>query len=188
MKLLSTRRGRLAAVAGVLALVTAGGVAYAAIPGPGGVIQACYTKSGGALRVVDSAASCKSGETSLNWSQQGLPGPVGPAGPAGAQGPVGPAGPGSLFAVVASDGALARGSTGVTSTHLSAGSYSVDFGKDVTDCAYVATPGDIAAGSLVAPAAATVARRAGNANAVFVAILDNTGAFHDDPFHLIVAC
>src|SRR5262245_62540376 len=71
------------------ALVLGAGIAYATIPS-GGVIHGCYTKSGGALRVVDGdVTGCKSGETSLDWNVQG---PAGPAGPGGAQGPAGPTG------------------------------------------------------------------------------------------------
>jgi hypothetical protein len=70
------------------------GTAYATIPGGDGVIRGCYGKSGGALRVIDgSVTNCKSGETSLNWSQQGLPGPPGPQGQQGEQGEPGPPGP-----------------------------------------------------------------------------------------------
>ena len=58
----------LAAAAGaVAASALAGGVAWATIPGDGGVIQGCYTKVGGILRVVDaekgstaSASKCRS--------------------------------------------------------------------------------------------------------------------------------
>jgi hypothetical protein len=53
-------------------------------------------KSGGALRVIDSAARCKSTETSLNWNQKGLTGARGPTGVSGTTG--------------------ARGSTGVGAT------------------------------------------------------------------------
>jgi hypothetical protein len=77
------------------------GAAYATIPGSDGVIHACYAKSGGALRVIDaSVTNCKAGETSLDWSQEGLPGPKGdpgepgPAGPQGEQGE--PGAPGGL--------------------------------------------------------------------------------------------
>ncbi len=77
----------LAAIASVL-LFSA--VAFAAIPSDG-VINGCYSKSGGTLRVIDaSVTKCKTGETSLSWNQTG---PVGPVGPAGAPGPEGPAGP-----------------------------------------------------------------------------------------------
>ena len=80
----------------------AGGAAYATIPNSG-VIHGCYTRSGGALRVIDgSVTNCRSSETALDWNvagAQGPQGPVGPAGPVGPpapqvpQGPTGPAGP-----------------------------------------------------------------------------------------------
>jgi hypothetical protein len=55
-----------------------GGVAYASIPGPTGVINACYaTKSPHTLRVIDSTQKCPSGTTALNWSAAGRPGPGG---------------------------------------------------------------------------------------------------------------
>lgn len=65
---------RIAAVIAVLALVfVAGfGVAQASIPGATGVINGCYKNSNGDLIVIDSAASCPTGYTALNWSQ-GLP-------------------------------------------------------------------------------------------------------------------
>src|SRR5262245_32956451 len=90
---------------GVLALATfavlaGGGAALATIPGGGGVVNGCYDKDTGKLRVIDSAtASCKAGESPLNWNLVGPQGPAGPAGPAGAPGrdgaagPQGPAGP-----------------------------------------------------------------------------------------------
>ena len=73
----------------VVGLVIAGG-AWAAIPDGSGTIQACYSKSTGALRVAERAADCRAGETPLTWSQAG---PTGPTGPAGAPGPAGPANP-----------------------------------------------------------------------------------------------
>src|SRR5215213_1302925 len=53
----------------VLALVF-GTVALAAIPGAGGVITGCYTKTNGALRVIDTAAgqTCSNKELQLTWS------------------------------------------------------------------------------------------------------------------------
>jgi collagen triple helix repeat protein len=72
------------------------GVAYASIPGPGGVINGCYSKKNGALSLIDSTKSCPTGTAALDWNQQGPkgdPGPAGPAGAAGAKGDTGPAGP-----------------------------------------------------------------------------------------------
>jgi hypothetical protein len=73
--------------------VALAGTAYATIPDGNGVIHGCYAKSGGTLRVIDaSVTNCKTGETALDWNQQGQPGPKGdpgepgPAGPQGAPG------------------------------------------------------------------------------------------------------
>jgi hypothetical protein len=75
------------------ALAVTAGIAYATIPS-GGVIHGCYSKSGGALRVIDaSVRNCKLGETALDWNVLGAQGPQGPQGPEGLQGPVGPQGP-----------------------------------------------------------------------------------------------
>jgi hypothetical protein len=84
-----------AAVGALAATALAGGIAVAAIPGPGGTIQACYTKTTGALRVIDpeKGQTCHpSKELALAWSQAGTKGDQGdpgPAGPAGAAGPKG---------------------------------------------------------------------------------------------------
>lgn len=89
MNRLSTRL-----LAALVIVVMGASVAVAAIPGDGGVITACYKKSGGALRVVDvSTTSCGSGESSLTWNQQGPKGDTGAQGPKGEVGPQGPAGP-----------------------------------------------------------------------------------------------
>jgi hypothetical protein len=87
------RRARVSVFIAVAIGLAAGGIAYAAIPGPGGVIQGCYQKSGGSLRVVDSAASCKPSEKSLSWDQRGATGPSGTPGAVGATGATGPSGP-----------------------------------------------------------------------------------------------
>jgi hypothetical protein len=72
--------------------VAAAGVAWAAIPGSTGVINGCYGKTTGILRVIDSEAGvgCLNSETPISWSQQG---PQGERGPQGIQGPPGERGP-----------------------------------------------------------------------------------------------
>jgi Collagen triple helix repeat (20 copies) len=81
------------AAAGLAVLIVGGGVAMATIPGSGGVINGCYNKTGGALRVIDPAvASCSNGESPLNWNQTGPQGPQGPKGDTGAQGAQGDVG------------------------------------------------------------------------------------------------
>jgi hypothetical protein len=68
----------------------AGGFAYAAIPDEAGVIHGCYRTSTddqkGQLRVVESAASCRSNELPIEWNVTGAPGAQGPAGEDGADG------------------------------------------------------------------------------------------------------
>ena len=87
------RRDLLAATAGAfVATALAGGIAWAAIPGPGGVIEGCYKQNGGQLRVVDAASDCNSSELALSWSQTGPSGPQGSSGASGPQGPSGPSG------------------------------------------------------------------------------------------------
>ena len=101
MRLLRRRPALIAT--GLAAAVALGtGLAFAAIPGAGGVIHGCYKAQNGQLRVVDSASDCRPSELSINWNQQGpqgIQGPPGPAGPKGdkgdpgIQGPPGPPGP-----------------------------------------------------------------------------------------------
>jgi hypothetical protein len=88
-----------AAVGAVAATALAGGIAWAAIPGSDGVINGCYTRLTGSLRVIDADAGgrCVLGERSLQWNQRGPEGPAGPDGPAGPTGPSGPAGTTSVI-------------------------------------------------------------------------------------------
>ena len=83
-------RGRRVVIATVAIFALAGGIAYAAIPDTAGVIQGCYRVSSddqkGQLRVVESAASCRSNELPIQWNVAGAPGARGPAGEAGADG------------------------------------------------------------------------------------------------------
>ncbi len=93
MQLTIRRRGILA-LTSVAVLAVGGGVAYAGIPGAGGVISGCYLKHTGILRVIDAEAGkrCTSFETAISWNQGGAAGPQGPPGvqgPPGAQGPQG---------------------------------------------------------------------------------------------------
>lgn len=69
----TTTRRALALMLGAGLLATAAGVVVAAIPDSKGVIHACYTKNGGALRVSDTGG-CKSTEVAIDWNN------VGPAG------------------------------------------------------------------------------------------------------------
>ena len=85
MKSIFRMRGRRFAVAAVAIFVVAGGVAWAAI-GDGGVIQGCYKKNNGQLRVVSSAAACDSSEVAISWNQKGQQGDPGAPGTNGTNG------------------------------------------------------------------------------------------------------
>ena len=50
------------------------------------VINGCVTNKTGALRIVSSSSTCKSGETAISWNQQGTQGPQGLQGQAGTNG------------------------------------------------------------------------------------------------------
>jgi hypothetical protein len=83
------KRDLLAALAGAAAvLALAGSVAWAAIPGPEGLIQGCYTKVGGIVRVIDTAKNerCLGIEVPISWNQKGQQGPAGKDGANGQPG------------------------------------------------------------------------------------------------------
>jgi hypothetical protein len=85
------KRLALSALGVTLAGAVVAGIGWAAIPGADGVINGCYEKRTGILRVIDKEAgkSCLSFETPITWNQKG---PAGAQGPAGAPGPAGPKG------------------------------------------------------------------------------------------------
>ncbi|MBL8776455.1 MAG: hypothetical protein JNK12_11000 [Acidimicrobiales bacterium] len=94
---------------------------------------------------------------------------------------------GVLFAQVAANGTLDNSSGGgVSAVRLGAGQYSVDFGRDVSACAFTATIGPSGTGS--ATGSINVADRAVSVQAVFVGTGDSAGAFADRPFQLVVVC
>ena len=88
--------GRTAILGATAATVAvSAGIAYAAIPNSGtGVINGCYGKQTGILRVIDAQAgkTCLSIETPISWNQQGPTGPQGLKGDKGDQGERGPIG------------------------------------------------------------------------------------------------
>ena len=112
------RRGRRMFVLATMAVLLTGIIAFASIPGPNGVINGCYARSGGALRVIDgSVTQRKAGETSLNFNQTGPQGPAGPVGPQGPQGPQGLQGPqGTTGATGATGDTGATGPAGANGT------------------------------------------------------------------------
>jgi hypothetical protein len=90
------RRSPALVVAVAAVVVAFAGIAVASIPDGSGVIHGCYTKTSGALRVIDTAIAtqkCTSAQLPLTWSQKGPTGPTGPTGPNGTNGTNGATGP-----------------------------------------------------------------------------------------------
>jgi hypothetical protein len=91
------------------------------------------------------------------------------------------------FAQINANGTVANSSGGVTATRINTGQYEVDFGHNITFCAFVMTQGEAGAGS--AGGAITGATdRNGNAEAVFATVRTNTNAAADRAFQLVVVC
>ena len=94
------------------------------------------------------------------------------------------------WAVVQADGTLVRSSSvpgPVAVVHTaSTGIYEVDFGKDVSACAYTATLGDT--GTATPPIGMIGVATDGDADGVTVQTFDKTGTAVDAPFHVYVSC
>jgi hypothetical protein len=154
------RRDVIAALlGGAIAIMLAGGIAWAAIPGDGGVIQGCYTKIGGILRVIDTAKGehCLGIELPISWNQKGPPGKDGTNGTKGTNGkdgkdgadgapgpqrPQGPSGTSSVQAwgEVSASGVLVAGSGGITVTKSTlGGQYFIHPAFDPGPCAILLT-------------------------------------------------
>ena len=96
---------------------------------------------------------------------------------------------GILFAEVNVDGTLANSSGTVTAARIGAagaGTYEVDFARNITACTAVATIGPAAGGSSTGEV--NVADRSGNVEAVYVDTNTSAGAAGDRPFRLVVVC
>jgi hypothetical protein len=79
-------RARLVGAGLVVGGVVSGGLLFATIPDQDGVLHGCYSKPGGAVRVIDNGmTACKASETPIDWNatgpkgDDGLPGDRGPS-------------------------------------------------------------------------------------------------------------
>jgi len=101
-----------------------------------------------------------------------------------------PAACGKIWAVVNADGSLARGKCAVSVLHPVdvASSYQVNFGKDVSKCAYEATLGLSGDVGVPPPGFVTTATRNGVHTAVYVATWNGSGVGTPEPFHIVVTC
>ena len=116
-------RARWLLAGAVVGSIVAGGAAFAAIPDSSGVINGCYQKNVGNLRVIDpgSGDKCRPSEIPISWSQTGpkgatgATGATGPQGPKGDTGATGPIGPQGLKGDTGATGATGpTGATGAT--------------------------------------------------------------------------
>jgi hypothetical protein len=165
-----------------MVLVLAGSVAWAAIPGDGGVYTACMLKNVGTVRLIDKSlppgnlmSHCKPAlEVEITWNRQGpqgLQGPQGIQGPKGDKGDQGDPGPafdgtftspnGEYTLSVTNNGiALSHGTdtalllTGSDITVLAGSDFRIDAGQDI-----VATAGR----ALATQSAATTSMQAASA-------------------------
>ena len=94
---------------------------------------------------------------------------------------------GVLFAQVNADGTVANSSGGVTATRLGLGTYEVDFGRDISSCAFLSTQGEAGVGG-AGGAITGVTDRSGNAEAVFATVRTDANALVDRAFQLVVVC
>jgi hypothetical protein len=123
-------RGLATGIAAVAVLATAGGVAYATIPGPGNVYTACMLRGVGTIRLIDKSlpptnlmSHCTDKETEISWNQAGQPGPAGPQGAKGDPGAPGTNG---------TNGTNGKDGVNVTSTSEPAGANCADGGVQLT--------------------------------------------------------
>ena len=205
-------RGASAAAGVMLGLLVAGG-GYALASG-GGTITACVRAASHTLYV----GQCAKHEKQLTWNQVGPEGSVGPAGPTGARGLTGPPGPTgttgatgatgatglagppgpagiSLFARVDETGALHQHSPGVSASKDSTfqGVYHVDFTRDISGCAAVASQGEAAnngfiPGTYYLAVVQSDRNNTGNTHEINVYPTDSSGSPRSAGFDLIVAC
>jgi hypothetical protein len=94
---------------------------------------------------------------------------------------------GVLFAQVNADATVANSSGGVTVADLGTGTYEVDFGRNISTCAFVVTQGESGTGG-AAGAITGATDRSGNAEAAFVTIRTNANALVDRAFQMVVVC
>jgi hypothetical protein len=171
-------------IACIALAVALSGTGYAALKIPANSVGTAQLKKNAVTTAKVRNGSLVAADFRRGQIPAGPQGPVGPAGPAGAPGAAATA----LWAVVASNGTVPRSKgLGSGSNRSAAGSYSVVFNQDVSNCTFEATVG--ATGTGVPPTGvATVAGLTGNGNGVFVRTQANGGANADRPFHLAVFC
>jgi hypothetical protein len=93
-----------------------------------------------------------------------------------------------LWAVVSSDGRLARDKGARDANRLRTGNYEVIFERNVRRCAYVASIGLPGTEGMASPGQISTVGRVGARNGVFVATQNSSGGRASRGFHLVVNC
>jgi hypothetical protein len=94
---------------------------------------------------------------------------------------------GVLFAQVNADHTVANSSGGVSTINLGTGTVEIDFGRDISSCAFVGTQGEAGIGG-AAGAIVGLTDRSGNANAIFATTRDAAGALINTALQVLVVC
>lgn len=92
-----------------------------------------------------------------------------------------------LRAVVAADGSLVRGTAGASSSQTGTGLYTVGFGRDLTQCAWVTSIGS-GDGTPVPPGETHSSLAPGETSSLLQQISSSAGVLTNRPFHVIVSC
>jgi hypothetical protein len=136
-------------IATIALLVALAGTGYAATSLPANSVGPRQLQSNSVTSSKVKNFSLLKSDFAPNQIPAGARGPVGPPGTPGApgsRGPTGPQGPAgasgsSLWAVINPTGTLARGSGVVSVAHVATGNYRVQFNKNISACAWLATIG-----------------------------------------------
>lgn len=107
-----------------------------------------------------------------------LPGPLGSAKPATVL----------LGASVLADGSLTRGFGSTGASRISAGTYQVNFSRNIADCLWAGSIGFNAFSGSPSPGSINVNGRAGTVRSLLVQTYSATGAPLDQPFSVMVMC
>jgi hypothetical protein len=93
------------------------------------------------------------------------------------------------WAVVQESGTKQRSfPTSITTVALGTGEYEVISTKNISGCAFTGSLGEPESVDEVPGGSLTVAGRNGNADAVFVATFNASGAATNEPFHIAIIC
>ena len=92
------------------------------------------------------------------------------------------------FAVINSNGTLARGRGVKSVSHLGTGTYQVLFNFDIDQCGFQFTLAQPSFSGSLPASTITGAGRVGTVNGIFVQTFNQSGTLADLPFHALITC